>query len=203
MGKLLIEAKEKLEHGLFTTMIKSKLPFGPRTAEMLMRIAENPILSNPKYSSDLPPMWFSLYRLSQMTEQDLEFLLDRASIRADMTCKQVEELVEEFGVLKFNQVGQAIATLMKFVDNYPEPEEIAEQVLPEIDKQKIILKHIPDLSKWLNLLTDACDGKRKNAGTLFLAGVETQPKKSQTPKQQRRNQVNADRLADLNEGVGV
>ena len=48
-GRLLIQAKAKLDHGEFLRMFSNRLvqgsvPFGPRTAEMLMTIARNELI---------------------------------------------------------------------------------------------------------------------------------------------------------------
>src|SRR5262245_41259105 len=64
VGKLLIEAKEKLPHGAFMAMIEHDLPFGPRTAEKLMVIARDPVLSNPTHESDLSGSWTVLYEMA-------------------------------------------------------------------------------------------------------------------------------------------
>src|SRR5207249_4942233 len=45
-GQLLITAKTKLPHGEFQNMIEGDLPFGTRTAQMLMRIGADHRLSN-------------------------------------------------------------------------------------------------------------------------------------------------------------
>jgi Protein of unknown function (DUF3102) len=70
-GQRLIEAKEDpdLPHGEFTAMIESELPFGPRTAERLMAIARNPVLSNPTHVSVLPPSWGTLYELTKLDDE--------------------------------------------------------------------------------------------------------------------------------------
>jgi len=70
-GRLLNDAKEKLPHGDFEAMVETDLPFGPRTARMLMAIARNPVLSNRKHASVLPPSWDTLYRLSRLSEDRL------------------------------------------------------------------------------------------------------------------------------------
>jgi hypothetical protein len=53
-GQLLIEAKASLAHCDFLEMVKDHLPFTSRTAQMLMKIARNPVLSNAKHVSLLP-----------------------------------------------------------------------------------------------------------------------------------------------------
>ena len=72
------KAKEKLEHRpVHREMIKSKLLHCPHYGGNVDADCREPDPVKPEVFLDLPPMWFSLYRLSQMTEQDLEFLLDR------------------------------------------------------------------------------------------------------------------------------
>src|SRR5216684_7762077 len=70
-GRLLIQAKQELAYGEFLLMIEERLPFGARTAQMLMRIAEHPVLSNTKFISHLPPSWGTLHRLTQLPEKAL------------------------------------------------------------------------------------------------------------------------------------
>ena len=53
-GALLLEAKDKVEHGV-EEMIERELPFGPRAARMLMDIARNPILSDRTHGSVFAP----------------------------------------------------------------------------------------------------------------------------------------------------
>jgi hypothetical protein len=65
-GKLLNEAKHVLDHGEFGDMIRDQLPFGPRTAQRLMNIAEHPVLANATHASHLPASWMTLYELSRL-----------------------------------------------------------------------------------------------------------------------------------------
>jgi hypothetical protein len=58
-GRLLIEARDKLEYGDFGTMADN-LPFGRRTAERLIAIASNSILVDATHGSQLPPSWRTL-----------------------------------------------------------------------------------------------------------------------------------------------
>jgi hypothetical protein len=69
-GKLLLEARTALKHGEFASMIES-LPFGRRTAERLISIAANPVLSNATHVSHLPASWGTLYVLSKLPKQTL------------------------------------------------------------------------------------------------------------------------------------
>ncbi|SFJ53221.1 hypothetical protein [Bradyrhizobium sp. Gha] len=73
-GCILLAAKEgphRLQHGTFEAMVRSKLPFSERTAQMLMKIAGHPVLSNPKHVSLLPPSWGTLYELTKLPDNKL------------------------------------------------------------------------------------------------------------------------------------
>lgn len=75
-GRLLSEAKRELPGG-FLAMIEEQLPFGARTAQMLMKIADNPVLTDAQYVSHLPPSWGTLYELTQLPQDLLrEWILD-------------------------------------------------------------------------------------------------------------------------------
>ena len=65
-GRLLIQAKAALSRGEWLPMIESDLPFSPRTAQMLMEIAEHPGITNAKHVSLLPPSWGTLHALTKL-----------------------------------------------------------------------------------------------------------------------------------------
>ncbi len=65
-GRRLIKAKKALEHGDFESMLYAKLPFSPSTAQRLMAIAENPVLSKAAHVQVLPPSWGTLYELTKL-----------------------------------------------------------------------------------------------------------------------------------------
>jgi hypothetical protein len=90
-GSLLLKAKLALGHG-FTAMIKTKLLFGERTTEMLMRIADHPVLSNPNHGSVLPPSWRTLYELTKIPNKTLIAKIEDGTIKADFERKDVAAL---------------------------------------------------------------------------------------------------------------
>jgi hypothetical protein len=94
IGSILIEAKAdpKLEHGQFEAMVERDLPFGPRTARMLMAVARDPLLSDRNHGSVLPPSWRTLYELSRLPEPVLEAALADGRITPAMERKQVPAL---------------------------------------------------------------------------------------------------------------
>lgn len=83
-GRLLVEAKAALDHGEFLKMVEYDLPFGERTAQMLMAIAQHKHLSNPYRGSFLPASWRTLYELSRLSEDEFEAQLQAGIINAEM-----------------------------------------------------------------------------------------------------------------------
>ncbi len=91
-GRHLIEAQDKLEHGDWLKMIENDLPFGKRTAQMLMKIARHPVLSNANHGSLLPTSWRTLYELAQLPPKKLEAKLIDGTITADIERKDIAKL---------------------------------------------------------------------------------------------------------------
>jgi hypothetical protein len=59
--------------GEFTVMIKADLPFGDRTAQRLMMVAQHPVLLNPTHVSVLPPHWGTLAELARLPPPQVEW----------------------------------------------------------------------------------------------------------------------------------
>jgi hypothetical protein len=89
VGRLLIAAKEALPHGTFGDMVDSDLPFGQRTAQMLIAIAADQRLSNAKHAALLPPSWMTLYELTRLDDEELERRFADGSIHPDMLRRDV------------------------------------------------------------------------------------------------------------------
>jgi N6-adenosine-specific RNA methylase IME4 len=83
-GMLLIRAKATLPHGEFEAMVAGDLPFGPRSARMLMAIAADPRLLNRNQGSVLPASWRTLYEITRLDDAALEARIADGTIRPDM-----------------------------------------------------------------------------------------------------------------------
>jgi hypothetical protein len=79
-GKRLTAAKAALRHGEFEAMVKRFLPIDIRMAQIFMKIADHPIISNTKYVSLLPPVIGTLYDLTTVPNETLRDQLDRSMI---------------------------------------------------------------------------------------------------------------------------
>jgi|GEM_PF-876272 len=94
VGRLLAAAKEVLPHGKFGAMIESDLPFGERTAQMLMAIAADARITNAKHVSHLPASWGTLYELTKLPDDEFERCLSDGTIRPDMMRRDIVRIAE-------------------------------------------------------------------------------------------------------------
>jgi hypothetical protein len=88
-GKLLVEAKAKLKHGEFIAMLRSDLPFGPRTAQRLMRIARNPAISKASNWSHLPEALSTLSDLAALSPKTVNLKVASGEINPGTTRAQL------------------------------------------------------------------------------------------------------------------
>lgn len=94
-GRLLIEAKDDIGYGGFQEMIRAELPFGPSTAQRLMQVAEDRVLSNAAHAPLLPASWMTLYELAKLHKGglDLEALIEEGAIHPKMERRDVLALL--------------------------------------------------------------------------------------------------------------
>jgi hypothetical protein len=94
VGQLLVDAKARLPHGEFGNMIEHDLPFGARTAQMLMSVASDGRLANPKHASLLPASWMTLYELTKLSDEEFEGAVKAKVIRPDMERREIAERIK-------------------------------------------------------------------------------------------------------------
>jgi Protein of unknown function (DUF3102) len=92
-GRLIAQAKNGLQHGEFMAMVETDLPFKVHTADRLMAIAANPVLSNCAHALNLPPSWMTLYQLTRLPERVLEEKIADGTINPGMERKDVADLI--------------------------------------------------------------------------------------------------------------
>ncbi len=102
-GRVLIEAKNELEHGQFIDWVERDLRFGAaqesdrklslRKAQMLMFVAKNEVISNANHWFAFPPSWRTLWELSQIRpKQRLLHFIDSGKINPGMTREEAVAL---------------------------------------------------------------------------------------------------------------
>jgi hypothetical protein len=100
-GALIIKAKDDLPHGAFLQMVEGELPFGPRTAQLLMQIASDKRLTNAKSISLLPASWSILSTLSRLDDGTFQAAIESRRIYPDMTGPEARTLL-----LGLNAIGK-------------------------------------------------------------------------------------------------
>ncbi len=89
VGKLLLQAREQLLPAVFKAL---RLPFKARMAQMLAKIAANPVLADPANHGSLPPCWRTLYELTKVPSNELRSAIDTGLVHPGMQRKDVDSL---------------------------------------------------------------------------------------------------------------
>jgi hypothetical protein len=147
-GRLLVQAKDDLDHGNFHKMIEEQLPFSARTAQMLMKISENPVLSKAKHVSCLPPSWGTLYQLTHLPEEALEAMLADGTIHPEIQRKQAEDLakkIKDGGWAALREGLNALIETSKIWPNPAKPDHLAWHLRDEGFEPD----DLGDLVKWI------------------------------------------------------
>jgi hypothetical protein len=96
-GTVVIDAKEELPHGEFIEWVEKDLRFGKtglRKAQMLMAVAQHPIISNANHWYAFPASWRTLYELTAIRPHSkLLELKDSGAINPGMTREEVNKLI--------------------------------------------------------------------------------------------------------------
>jgi hypothetical protein len=151
-GRLLLAAKEQLQHGTFENMVQLELNFGPRTARHLMAIADNPTLSNRNHGSVLPPSWRTLAELDKAERKLGEGTIAR--------------WLEDGTVTPKTERKEIAALIAPDKADKKEPEKRKRHPKPEFNSPDDT-QHDRDLRALLGIWESACETARKE----FLARI--------------------------------
>lgn len=91
-GRRLVEAKQRVGRGNWLDAVQL-MPFGERTAQRLIEISRNPVLSNPTYTSHLPASWMTLATLAQLPAEEVTALIDNGRITPELKQTEARALV--------------------------------------------------------------------------------------------------------------
>ncbi|MBU3549479.1 hypothetical protein [Polynucleobacter sp. P1-05-14] len=90
VGRLVKEAKGEL--GVSYSLLETELPFSSTVAAFLIKIAENPVLSNPAYFSRLPNAYNTLYHLASVDPKKLVQQIESGEINPSYTLASAKTL---------------------------------------------------------------------------------------------------------------
>jgi hypothetical protein len=89
VGKLLLQARDQLLPAVFKAL---RLPFKARMAQMLVKIAANPVLADPANHGSLPPCWRTLYELTKIPSNELRSAIETGVVHPGTHRKDVDPL---------------------------------------------------------------------------------------------------------------
>jgi len=98
VGKLVKQAKDEL--GVSFTLLATELPFSSSVAAYLIKIAENPVLTNPEYFSRLPNSYNTLYHLTSVNEVQLIKQIENGEITPSFTLEKAKTLKADAPLIK-------------------------------------------------------------------------------------------------------
>ena len=90
VGILIKQAKEDL--GVSYSLLETELPFSSTVAAYLIKIAENPVLSNPTYHSKLPNGYNTLYYLASVEEEKLVEQIEKGEVTPNFSLASAKSL---------------------------------------------------------------------------------------------------------------
>jgi hypothetical protein len=91
-GKLILQARESMDHGAFAAMCREELPFSRQTAYKLMSIAQDHRFV--AHVRQLPPAWGTLYELTKVDDDEFYQAAQDGTIRPEMRRTDVRGLID-------------------------------------------------------------------------------------------------------------
>lgn len=93
-GRLLVEAKEQLEHGEWLQMIRTNLPFKECTAQRLMKISRDERLTNAANVPFLPRSRETLYELTKLPDEVFQKKIADGTINPEMQRQDITRVIK-------------------------------------------------------------------------------------------------------------
>jgi hypothetical protein len=153
-GRWLWAAKDELPHGEWGKIFDNdELPFTQSTAQKLMKIANDPVLSNPEYIPYLPPAWSVLYQLTPLETHQKEQLLAEGRITPDLAFADAKQLRQQYQeeCLHLDGLAPHLRWLIDFREQWGQALKGLAPKLEFINNDKLLA-----LSQWIGKLHAAC-----------------------------------------------
>ena len=94
--RLLIAAKDELEHGEFLKMIENNLPFKRSTAQAFMRIASDGRITKYQHAGCLPAHWSTLAKIIQLPDAAFEARIADGTIHPALERRPAAEMIDSY-----------------------------------------------------------------------------------------------------------
>lgn len=141
MGRLLIEAKERLPHGEFSVMVTGDLGWNLSAAQRLMRIARNEVLAKAATLPLLPPSREVLYTLARLSTEKLSEAIEKGAVTPALSMNEANSLLHGSAYLRSKcPVPGPTVSLVDLSDHIPSsplppptPEEQGAELARQVD----------------------------------------------------------------------
>jgi hypothetical protein len=114
IGTFLEQAKARLPHGEFQGLVSSRLPFRPRTAQMMMA-ASKAIKAGLVPQEIAPPSYSVVYQITTLTEPEREQAIKEGVIRPDMRREDVTAFKKRVRAAGVSEADEKRARLARLV----------------------------------------------------------------------------------------
>jgi Protein of unknown function (DUF3102) len=134
-GRRLIEAKQRVGHGRWLDTVVL-LPFGERTAQMLMRVAIHEDLVNPKHASYLPASWYTLSVLAQLPAGEIPKRIAAGEITPELDRATAQGWAAMYMAARqetlnaYSDAVDGLTRALSWAKTYTPPAEIPDNYLP-------------------------------------------------------------------------
>lgn len=161
-GRALSKAQEHVKLGKWEKVVKARFGISPRTAQRLMNIVEDKVLSDPSHVTLLPRCMSTLDRLASLNND--EALLDgikSGKISPSMTRDEAETFIAEMRASKlyaYGQVPAAVRMLLKYQAKHPDGKAFASLIVNYAAEAKITPDDLDDVAEWLSDIALGMDG---------------------------------------------
>jgi hypothetical protein len=135
IGTFLEQAKARLPHGEFQGLVNNRLPFKPRTAQMMMA-ASRAIKSGLVPQEIAPPSYSVVYQITTLTKPKREQAIKEGVIRPDMRREDVTAFKKRVRFAGVSEVNEKRARLARLV---AEQERINREIVAlraELEKEE-------------------------------------------------------------------
>jgi hypothetical protein len=137
-GRRLMEAKRRVGHGRWLDAV-ALMPFGERTAQRLVLIAQHPDLSNPTHVSHLPASWGTLAVLAQLPPGEIPRRIEAHEITAELERAKAQEIASTFLAARqeslnaYSEAVDGLTRALSYAKTYAPPGDIPDNYVSVIE----------------------------------------------------------------------
>lgn len=131
-GRRLHEAKRRVGHGGWLEALE-KMPFGKRTAQAYMQIADHPDIANAHHGAHLPASWRTLSVLAQLPAGEVTRRIEAGEVTPEISRSVAEQMASVYAAGKqealnaYSAAVDGLTAALSWANTYPPPDVIPEE----------------------------------------------------------------------------